>query len=213
MQGDWYSNKAEKIQAYADSSNMKDFFASLKSVYGPQPSGSSPLLSSDGQSTITDRSKILDRCAEHFQTVLNRPSNVNTEAINRLEQTPINNSLAERSQAPEVKKAIKLSSPKAPDQDCIQAERYASGSPVLVNKLTELFCEMWKGEASPRAQGCLYHPPIQEEREQAVLWQPLWNFSLIHSWKDTCMCRPKPLHQFHCTGLAIQLTMRIQTWA
>ena len=145
MQDDWYSNKAEEIQSYADSNNINDSYTSLKSVYGPQPSGSYPLLSSDGHSIITDRSKILDRWAEHFQAVLNHPSNVNNVAINRLEQFPINNSLAEPPQVSEVKKAIaKLSSGKAPSQDCIPAEICASGSPFLVDKLTELFCEIRK---------------------------------------------------------------------
>ena len=89
MQNVWYSNKADEIQSYADSNNMKDFYASLKSVYGPHPSGSSPRLSTDGRSIITDRSKILDRWAEHFQAVLNRLSNINIEEINRLEQLPL----------------------------------------------------------------------------------------------------------------------------
>ena len=31
MQGEWYSNKADEIQSYADSNNMKDFYAPLKS--------------------------------------------------------------------------------------------------------------------------------------------------------------------------------------
>ena len=151
MQDVWYSKKADEIQSYADSNNMKDFYASLKSVYGPQPSGSSPLLSSDGNSIITDRSKILDRWAEHFQAVLNRPSNINDEAINRLKQTPINIALADPPQPSEVKKAIsKLSSGKAPGQDCIPTEIYASGSPLLIDKLTELFCEMWNQERIPQ---------------------------------------------------------------
>ena len=151
MQDVWYSKKADEIQSYADSNNMKDFYASLKSVYGPQPSGSSPLLSSDGNNIITDRSKILDRWAEHFQAVLNRPSNINDEAINRLKQTPINIALADPPQPSEVKKAIsKLSSGKAPGQDCIPAEIYASGSPLLIDKLTELFCEMWNQERIPQ---------------------------------------------------------------
>ena len=109
MQEVLYSKKADEIQSYADSNNMKDFYASLKSVYGPQPSGSSPLLSSDGNSIITDRSKILDRWAEHFQAVLNRPSNINDEAINRLKQTPINIALADPPQPSEVKKRYQSS--------------------------------------------------------------------------------------------------------
>ena len=155
-------------------------------MHGPQPSGSSPLLPSDGNSIITDRSKILDRWAEHFQAVLNRPSNINDEAINRLKQTPIKITLADPPQPSEVKKAMsKLSSGKAPGQDCIPAEIYASGSPLLIDKLTELF--LWNVESranSPRAQGCLNYPPLQE-REQAVLWQPPWNIPLVHSRKNT----------------------------
>ena len=38
-------------------------------------------------------------------------------------------------------------------------------------------------EDSPKAQGCLSYPPVQEEREQALLWQSLWSLSLIHSRK------------------------------
>ena len=85
-------------------------------------------------------------------------------------QTPINIALADPPQPSEVKKAIsKLSSSKAPGQDCIPAEIYALGIPLVIGKLTERVCEMWKREDSPRAQGCLNYPPLQEEREQVVL--------------------------------------------
>ena len=78
-------------------------------------------------------------------------SNINDEAINRLKQTPFNIALADPPQPSEVKKAIsKLSSGKANGQDCIPAEIYASGSPLLIDKLTELFCEMWKQERIPQ---------------------------------------------------------------
>ena len=145
MQDDWYSNKADEIQSYADSNNMNEFCASLKSVYGPQLSGSSPLLSSDGSSIITDRSKILDRLTEHFQAVLNCSSNVSNETVDWLEQSPINITFADPPQPLEVKKALsKLYSGKAPGQDCILAETYTSDRLLLIDKLTERFCEMWK---------------------------------------------------------------------
>ena len=63
---------------------MKKFFDALKTVYGPQSSGTTPLLSAEGTSLLTDKEAILERWAEHFDGVLNRPSSISDEAINRL---------------------------------------------------------------------------------------------------------------------------------
>ena len=56
-------------------------------------SGSSLLLSADGTKLITDHNKILERCAEHFSTVLNHHSSINDEAIQCLLQVPVNHEL------------------------------------------------------------------------------------------------------------------------
>ena len=93
MQDTWLSIKADEIQQYADKHDMKSFYNALKEVYGPTPSGASPLLSADGTMLITDKVKILERWAEHFQDVLNSPSVINDAAISRLPQIPINTSL------------------------------------------------------------------------------------------------------------------------
>ena len=77
MQDRWFSNKAKEIQGYADSGNMKQFYSSLSAVYGPQSSGSVPVLSSDGKTLLTEKEKILERWAEHFDGVLNRQSTIN----------------------------------------------------------------------------------------------------------------------------------------
>ena len=63
---------------------MKKFFDALKTVYGPQSSGTTPLLSAEGTSLLTDKEAILERWAEHFDGVLNWPSSISDEAINRL---------------------------------------------------------------------------------------------------------------------------------
>ena len=89
MQDRWFSNKAKEIQGYADSGNMKQFYSSLSAVYGPQSSGSVPVLSSDGKTLLTEKEKILERWAEHFDGVLNRPSTINDDAITRLEQLQV----------------------------------------------------------------------------------------------------------------------------
>ena len=69
---------------------MKKFFDVLKAVYGPQSSGTTPLLNVDETSLLTDKETILKKWAEHFDSVLNRPSSINDEAINRLQQVKCN---------------------------------------------------------------------------------------------------------------------------
>ena len=161
MQDSWRRKKAdEEIQPFADRKDMKKFFDALKTVYGPQSSGTTPLLSADGISLLTDKEAILKRWAEHFDGVLNRPSSINdectyrvapivppyttNEAINRLQQVECNPLLETVS---ETVKAIKLlSSGKAPVSDAIPAEIYkAGGTPVA-----ELFHIMWRKEAVPQ---------------------------------------------------------------
>ena len=78
------SSKTDEIQSFADRKDIKKFFDALKTVYGPQSSGTTPLLSADGTSLLTDKEAILKRWAEHFESVLNRPSSINGDAINRL---------------------------------------------------------------------------------------------------------------------------------
>ena len=74
MQDFWLSKKADEIQSFADRQDMKRFFDALKTIYGPQSSGTTPHLSADGTSLLTDKEAILKRWAEHFDGVLNHLS-------------------------------------------------------------------------------------------------------------------------------------------
>ena len=151
MQDSWLRKKADEIQSFADRKDMKKFFDALRTVYGPQSSGTTPLLSADGTSLLTDKEAILKRLAEHFDGVLNRPSSINDEAINRLPQVKCNPLLDELPTVSETVKAIKLlSSGKAPGSDAIPAEIYKAGGPPVAEKLTELFHIMWRKEAIPQ---------------------------------------------------------------
>ena len=151
MQDSWLRKKADEIQSFADRKDMKKFFDALKTVYGPQSSGITPLLSADGTSLLTDKEAILKRWAEHFDGVLNRPSSINDEAINRLPQVECNLLPDELPTISETVKAIKLlSSDKASGSDAIPAEIYKAGGPPVAEKLTELFHIMWRKEAIPK---------------------------------------------------------------
>ena len=89
--------------------------------------------------------------AEHFNSVLNRPSSINEDAIDRHPQIECNVLLDEFPTVMETRKAVQqLSSGKAPGADAIPAEVYKAGGLPMAEKLTELFHCMWRKEAIPQ---------------------------------------------------------------
>ena len=151
MKDTWLKNKSKEIQTYADTKNSTKFYNAIKAVYGPQTSGTSPILSADGSTLFTEKEEILDRWSEHFQNVLNRPCTINEEAIDRLPQVELNTSLSDPPTLKETAEAISLlSNGKAPGPDAIPAEVYKAGGHILVEKLTELFKSIWEQESVPQ---------------------------------------------------------------
>ena len=53
MQDSWLSLKADEIQSFADIKDTKKHFDALKTVYGPQSSGTTLLLSAERTSRLT----------------------------------------------------------------------------------------------------------------------------------------------------------------
>jgi len=134
MQDSWLSAKADEIQGYADRHDTKRFYDALKAVYGPQSSGSSPLLSAEGSTLLTDKKRILDKWAEHFNNVLNRLAAINDRAIARLPQLAINTEIDTPPTYEEVNKAIKqMTTGKAPGPDAIPAEVYKTGGKTIIS--------------------------------------------------------------------------------
>ena len=151
LQDAWLSSKADEIQSYADMNDMRNFYHGLKEVYGPTTSGTSPLLSADGSTLITDKDKILERWAEHFDSVLNRPSAINNAAIDRLPQVPTDETMDALPTLEETQISIRqLTSGKAPGSDAIPAEVYKEGGAALVAKLHQLFLLIWQYETVPQ---------------------------------------------------------------
>ena len=83
--------------------------------------------------------------------MLNRPSSINEDAIDRLPQIECNVLLDEFPTVTETRKAVQqLSSGKAPGADVIPAEVYKAGGLPMAEKLTELFHCTWRKEAIPQ---------------------------------------------------------------
>nr|VZH93823.1 unnamed protein product [Spirometra erinaceieuropaei] len=151
MQDAWTARKAEEIQGYADRNEWKNFFSAIKAVYGPPTKGTAPLLSADGSTLLTEKTQILQRWAEHFRGVLNRPSAISDAAIARLPQVETNADLDLPPSLQETIRAVQqLSSGKAPGSDAIPAEVYKHGGPLLMDHLTALFQEMWRQGEVPQ---------------------------------------------------------------
>ena len=106
MQDSWLSKKAEEPQSFTDQKDMKKFHDALKPIHGPKSSRATPLLNADGSTLLTDKDAILKRWAEHFNSVLNRQSSVNDNAINRLPQIECDDLLDEFPTVTETRKAI-----------------------------------------------------------------------------------------------------------
>ena len=146
----WWRRKADELQLAADTHNSKAFYEGLKAVYGPKSSGTSPINSSDN-TLLTDRDKILERWAEHFESILNRDAEVDNEVINDIPQRPVLQELSGVPSLAEVEAAIKqLSNGKAPGMDGIPAEIYKHGGSHLVSKLTNLFVIIWSEGSVPQ---------------------------------------------------------------
>ena len=96
MQDSWYNMNADEIQKYADNYNTKHFYDVLKELYGPQPAGSSPLLSVDETRMLTEKKQILDRWVENFNNVLNCPAEINDLAISRQRKWQLTRNLTKR---------------------------------------------------------------------------------------------------------------------
>nr|VZI35622.1 unnamed protein product [Spirometra erinaceieuropaei] len=151
MQDAWTARKAKEIQGYADRNEWKNFFSAIKAVYGPAKKGTAPLLSADGSTLLTEKTQILQRWAEHFRGVLNRPSVISEAAIARLPQVATNADLDLPPSLQETIRAVQqLSSGKAPGSDAIPAEVYKHGGPLLMDHLTALFQEMWRQGEVPQ---------------------------------------------------------------
>ena len=150
MKNDWFEDRVRETQKWADTNNTHKFYQSLRCIYGPSRLGTSPLLDQDGM-RITDKGAILKRWAEHFESVLNRPSSINSESIDSLPQIPVDTSLDDLPTSAETKSAIDVMSfNKAPGADSIPAEVFAFGGDHLVETLTKLFRQMWESGNIPQ---------------------------------------------------------------
>lgn len=148
----WWDSKAQELQTAADRNDMKAFYNGLKEVWGPQKKGPVKLKSADGLETISDNKEVLARWSEHFQKLLNVPGEIQTEALDNIQQRTTKHYLDETPSMNEVTKAIAgLKDGRAPGEDGIPAEVWKHGGTKLVDRLHQLICSAWEEGTVPQA--------------------------------------------------------------
>ena len=123
------------------------FFHGLNAVYSPREAGSVPVKLLNGV-TLTDRTKILERWKEHFETVLNQSSSFDMNVLSEIPQWPPASRLDEVPTRAEIQKAInQMSNGKALGTDGIPAEVFKKCSSCLLPHLVDLFEAIWNEAA------------------------------------------------------------------
>ncbi|BHF67946.1 hypothetical protein SprV_0301097500 [Sparganum proliferum] len=116
-----------------------------KPMYGPPTKGTALLLSCDGSRSLTEKSRVLGRWAEHFSNILSRPSTMSDAAIDRLPQAETYADLDLLSFLPKNTLVVEqLSSREVYGSDAIPAEIHKHGGHRQMDQLTELFQETWR---------------------------------------------------------------------
>ena len=152
MQNSWWIARAEEIQTAADKRDFKAFWQGLKAIYGPKYQSYPSVKSKDGKSLITDPKGILNRWVEHFDSVLNQPSNFDMGVLDKLPQWEVNPELAVPPSLKEVVDGIKqLTAGKAAGADGIPPDIYKHGGPAIADQLLKLFTQSWNEGKVPQA--------------------------------------------------------------
>ena len=74
-----------ELQRAANRNDMKGFYNGLKEVWGPKKKGPVHLKPTDGMETIFfDSKRVVARWSEHFQKLLNIPSDIDHEALDNI---------------------------------------------------------------------------------------------------------------------------------
>ena len=81
MKNEWWRKKAAQIQQYAGKNDARNFFQSIKEIYGPVSHKPSQVLTADGVRLLREPEEISQRWEKHFHMLLNRPSNASVREI------------------------------------------------------------------------------------------------------------------------------------
>ena len=151
MEDSWWDEKADEVQALSDRDNFRVVFQSLKSIYGPRRPTSSPMLTADGNTLFSRKPDILSRWKDYYATLLNRPSEINDQILESIQQCPIRNELDEFPTKRQIEQAIaSITNNKSAGLDGIPAEVNKHGGDTLIANLPDRYRRYWESGELPQ---------------------------------------------------------------
>ena len=146
----YWLDLCRSIQVASDCGNIRAMYERMKKAFGPSAIKIAPLKSTTGE-IITDRSKQMERWAEHYQELYSRKTTVTNTAIEST-TLPTMEELDTPPTVDELTKSIKsLASGKAPGSDGLPPEivKLASESSLL-SHLHDLLLQCWEEGTIPQ---------------------------------------------------------------
>ena len=109
------------------------------------------MLTADGNTLLTSKRGILSRSNDYYATLLNRPSEIDDQILEAIQQCPIRDELNEFPTNREIEQAIaSIVNNKAAGLDRIPAEVYNHGGDTLVTNLLDRYTRYWESGELPQ---------------------------------------------------------------
>jgi hypothetical protein len=151
IKNDWWTEQSQKMQSFADRRQSKEFFDSLKVIFGPIIRPVQTVIDSKCGQKMTQTSDILSVWKSHFSTLLNQHATIDWECLNNLPQQPIKSTMDTPPTVTEMKLAMsQLRNGKAAGQDNLPSELFKCGGAALENGLLRLIHLIWEEEQVPQ---------------------------------------------------------------
>lgn len=149
IQNEWWQQLARDLQNYADSRDLRNFFAGTKKIFGPKHTAAGTLMSVNN-TILTEDTDIQNRWVEYFNTLLNRNSAAHQNFIQNVPQYPPQPRMSLPPTVEEFNVALKqMSQGKAAGPDNIPTELLTHGGVVLKTRLYSLILKAWEQKQVP----------------------------------------------------------------
>ena len=102
----WFQQKADEAERYTREKNHREFYAMLNTVYGSKSKSIHPVRTKSGD-LLSSPDDIKERWVEHFNELLNQPTDVDWDILDEVEEHPTIEELDEPITMEEVDIAIK----------------------------------------------------------------------------------------------------------
>ena len=149
LKNGWFQQKACLVEQYAREKNHREFYATLNAIYGPKPRNLHPVRSKCG-ALLSSAEDIKKRWVEHFNELLNQPTNADWDNLGEIKIHPTIEELDAAITMAEVETAINNTKlRKSPGPDGILPEILAHGGSALRSFLLDIFNLLWTTEDLP----------------------------------------------------------------